>query len=340
MTVLVLLSYALAAVFIFSTWQKVRAPALARSAATNLGIPDALAGVGVYPLCVAEALIALGLLIEPLHRPAAWASLVLLLAFTTLVAANLVRGNRPACGCFGALSQQTIGAGTIVRNAALTAAAGLLVISPAVLGSPIEPALAAHPGIPWLVSLVALLFAASSGWVAVAVLRRHGTLVLRVESLEQRLKPFSDLEYVFEEEPATPPTTVDLASAGLKDPLSLDPINLVELARTRSVSALLFVDSGCGGCRDVLQVLESGGEAPLDVLVTSATALPTLPGAWTARYDDPGLPRRLGCSGVPCLVPLDPNGGVAGPPLLGRDAVLEALRRHPQRVDPVQAVVS
>jgi hypothetical protein len=63
-------------------------------------------------------------LVSGLARPvaAAVAGLVLL-AFTVLLVANLARGRRPPCACFGAASRRPIGPGSLVRNVVLLALA-------------------------------------------------------------------------------------------------------------------------------------------------------------------------------------------------------------------------
>lgn len=56
-------------------------------------------------------------------RWAGGAAVVLIVLSTVAVAAQLVRGRRPPCGCFGELSRRPAGADTIVRNAVLLAVA-------------------------------------------------------------------------------------------------------------------------------------------------------------------------------------------------------------------------
>jgi len=47
------------------------------------------------------------------------AALVMLIAFTVLIAVALRQGRRPPCACFGAWSAKPIGVGHLVRNGAL-----------------------------------------------------------------------------------------------------------------------------------------------------------------------------------------------------------------------------
>jgi len=50
----------------------------------------------------------------------------MLAVFTLVLVVNLVRGNRPRCGCFGSIGSAKIGASSIYRNLAMLAAAGVV----------------------------------------------------------------------------------------------------------------------------------------------------------------------------------------------------------------------
>lgn len=58
-------------------------------------------------------------------RATSLAALVLLGGFTVLVAAQVARGRRVPCACFGQLSRRPIGPGTVVRNVVLVALAAV-----------------------------------------------------------------------------------------------------------------------------------------------------------------------------------------------------------------------
>jgi uncharacterized membrane protein YphA (DoxX/SURF4 family) len=92
--------------------------------ARDLGAPAVT--IPVLPwaeLCVGAALIA-GL-VRPLP---AIAALVLLVAFTALIAVRLAEGKRPACACFGAWSATPIGPAHLARNGALIALAAVAIV--------------------------------------------------------------------------------------------------------------------------------------------------------------------------------------------------------------------
>lgn len=65
-------------------------------------------------------------LVAQLARPVAVVvALVLLVAFTAVIAARLARGEHPPCACFGAWSAKPLGVGHLARNVALMVVAGL-----------------------------------------------------------------------------------------------------------------------------------------------------------------------------------------------------------------------
>ena len=85
--------------------------------ALGLGAPRAVVPVLPYVELVIGALLVVGL-----ARPfAVIAALLLLVAFTVLIAKLLRAGRRPPCACFGAWSAKPLGPGHIARNAALIA---------------------------------------------------------------------------------------------------------------------------------------------------------------------------------------------------------------------------
>jgi hypothetical protein len=56
----------------------------------------------------------------------AWPAAALFVVFTGLIVANLARGRRPVCACFGALSARPLGWSHVARNAILI---GLAVVA-------------------------------------------------------------------------------------------------------------------------------------------------------------------------------------------------------------------
>lgn len=72
-----------------------------------------------------EIVIGAALVVQIARRPAAIAALVVLVTFTALLVAQLARGHRPPCACFGAWSAKPLGVGHVVRNVVLVVVAAL-----------------------------------------------------------------------------------------------------------------------------------------------------------------------------------------------------------------------
>ncbi len=86
-----------------------------RSQARTLGLPRLLiAGMPVLELVLGALLV-----VNVARRDAAVVAALLLVAFTYFLLRLLLMGRHPPCACFGALSRDAIGWGSIVRNLVL-----------------------------------------------------------------------------------------------------------------------------------------------------------------------------------------------------------------------------
>ncbi len=118
-------SLVLGAAFVLAGASKIAAGKAWPVQALDLGVPPAIALVVPWlELVVGAALLAQ--LVEPCTAVVA---IVMLVAFTGLVAVRLAEGMRPVCACFGGWSAKPIGPATIARNAGLMVA-GLLALYP------------------------------------------------------------------------------------------------------------------------------------------------------------------------------------------------------------------
>lgn len=113
---------ALGVVLLLSGALKLTGWRLWRAQARELAVPDAV----VIGLPLLELVLG-ALLVVDVGRPVtALLAAVLLTAFTAVIVRLLLDGRRPPCACFGALSRQPIGWGSVVRNAVLI---GLAVVA-------------------------------------------------------------------------------------------------------------------------------------------------------------------------------------------------------------------
>ena len=125
-TTLLLLLLSLSSIFLVAAVAKAISPLQTREALLGFGVPKHM----VPPLAAALPVVelALGVCLLPVAWPRAGAaaSLALLGVFTGITASQLARGRKIDCRCFGELRPRPIGRRSLVRNAALMVAAGLI----------------------------------------------------------------------------------------------------------------------------------------------------------------------------------------------------------------------
>ncbi len=177
-------------------------------------------------------------------------AVALLGLFTGAIAVSMARGRRPACRCFGQVSASPVGGRTLARNGALTViAVGVLAAELAEPApDPVHAVAHASTTALLLASLaVAAVALAGALWLALALLRAYGRVLVRVAELERRLGDlgFDETE---EEVPGMglPPGTVaPLAAAVGVDgrPFARDPSRQL---------LMLFTSPGCGPCGELL----------------------------------------------------------------------------------------
>lgn len=114
-TVAVIAAAIIGAAFVLAGASKVAAGKGWFAQAAGLGVPRVVAMVVPW----LELAIGAALVVQLATPWPAVAALLLLMAFTGLIALRLAEGKRPPCACFGAWSAKPIGPTHIARNAAL-----------------------------------------------------------------------------------------------------------------------------------------------------------------------------------------------------------------------------
>jgi methylamine dehydrogenase accessory protein MauD len=159
-----------------------------KQALVDFGVPASLAA----PLGILLPLVELAVAVALIPASTAWwgavGAIVLLLLFVVGIGANLARGRKPNCHCFGQLHSEPAGWKTLVRNGVLAAVAGFVVwwgyggAGPSAVG--------------WLAGLstaqiavlivgLAVLGVVAAQWMFLLhLLRQYGRLLARVEALE------------------------------------------------------------------------------------------------------------------------------------------------------------
>jgi hypothetical protein len=97
-----------------------------RQVAAEFGAPAAFLAPLVWLVVAAELGVGLVMIVSGWAQIGALAALALLVVFSAAVVANVVRGRRPSCHCFGRLHAAPVGWSTVARNALLASVAGFV----------------------------------------------------------------------------------------------------------------------------------------------------------------------------------------------------------------------
>ena len=245
----------LALVFAVAGVAKLMDLAGSRRAIVEFGVPAALAG----PLGILLPLAELGIAAALLPTTTAWwgavGALVLLLLFAAAIGANLARGRKPDCHCFGQLHSAPAGWSTLARNAVLAFPAALVVwqglegnVGPSVVGWA-----GALSDVQALGVLAAVLLAAQ-WWFLFRLLRQNERLARRLEAVEERLAN-GGLALTSSEngaqEMAGLPVGAPAPAFDLPD-LEGEAVTLESLRSLGKPILLVFTEPGCGYCEELL----------------------------------------------------------------------------------------
>jgi peroxiredoxin len=182
----------LAGVFVVAGIAKLSDREGSRRAVAEFGVPAALAApIGIL-LPLAELVVAAALIPTATALWGAVGALVLLLLFVAGISANLARGRRPDCHCFGQLHSSPAGWSTLVRNAVLAAIAAFVVWQGlegekglSVIGW--IDALSATQMLILAVGVVVLVLLAAQWMFLFGLLRQNGRLLARLNAIDERL---------------------------------------------------------------------------------------------------------------------------------------------------------
>jgi peroxiredoxin/uncharacterized membrane protein YphA (DoxX/SURF4 family) len=247
----------LAAVFVVAGVAKLADREGSRRAVADFGVPSALAAPLGILLPLAELAVAVALIPTSTAFWGAVGALVLLLLFVAGIGANLARGRRPDCHCFGQLHSSPAGWSTLARNGALATIAAFVVwrglegeVGPSVIG--------------WLGALsTAQLLILGGGTVVLAllavqwfflfgVLRQNGRLLARLNAVEDRLAAagLAPSENGAHRTSGLP--VGSLAPAFALDDLDGEGVDLDGLRARGKPVMLMFTDPSCEPCTELL----------------------------------------------------------------------------------------
>lgn len=115
MTASAVLAAVVGAVLLYAGVRKLGDRSSFNVGATSLGVPSSVAVVVPW----VEVVLGAALILDVIDVVARFGALALLLSFTVVIISNLLRGNRPACACFGTRATTPISWWTVARNVAL-----------------------------------------------------------------------------------------------------------------------------------------------------------------------------------------------------------------------------
>lgn len=338
-SLVVLARIALGFVLVLSGLAKAFDRAGAVRAAGAMGVPDRLAGIVGRGLPVAEIAVAALLVAGVTAWWGALAAALLLVAFTATLAANLARGKRPPCNCFGQLSDKAISWGTVARNAGLLALAGFVLVARA----PDEQigvlrwveAKTAVGQLPDVVSLLGAVVFAQSLVIAWLVGQVRGGAAGTPRTAEGGTAG------------AAPPVGLPIGSAA--PPFELESVAggrvaLADLTAAGRPVLIVFMDPSCASCNGMVPEVgewQRDHDAAMTVAVVSTGGRDRNLEKVNAHrltnvlLDDTGeIGRSFAFEGTPGAVVVDSDGRIASPIASGTPAIRALVARTAGKIEP------
>lgn len=255
-TVVLFARLLLAAVFAVAGVAKLSDREGSRQAVADFGVPSALAApIGIL-LPLAELAVAAALIPTATALWGGVGALGLLLLFIAGIGANLARGRRPDCRCFGQIHSAPVGSSTLIRNGVLAAVAALLVwqglegdVGPSVVG---RIGTLSGAGLLILAIGILLIGLLAAQWLFLfGLLRQNGRLLARLGAVEERLAAAGLAPSENGARAAGLP--VGAPAPGFALPaLDGGEVDLEDLRAPGKPVVLLFTDPSCGPCAELL----------------------------------------------------------------------------------------
>ncbi|PQZ87710.1 hypothetical protein CQ018_17315 [Arthrobacter sp. MYb227] len=320
-TIQFLLPAILGLVLIVSGSQKLRVPASTVEAFRGFGLPKFVQTRPVALLFAGtEMLLGISLILTTGQLLVIVSILVaaLFFSFTILVGIVLKRKTTVHCNCFGNLSTTPVNLGTLIRNIALTAGAGILALaSPTMTGSMVAMAKFLADDYWWLIAVLCC-----GAWILLLQNRDFNFVVPLPEpqKIIDNTGKSVEADYSLQGQP--------IAKAELRTRTG-DVVVLSEMA-SKQAQLLIFVQPDCYACKPVTESVGEWREqlepAVRIRLVTSAKAEDFAEHypheAEDALYDGSSMVATiLGLPVTPSAILLGTDGHVGAGPALGPDSI-------------------
>jgi thiol-disulfide isomerase/thioredoxin/uncharacterized membrane protein YphA (DoxX/SURF4 family) len=246
---LVLARIVLVGVFAVAGFAKLQDLVGFRKTAIAFGVPTRISKL----VAIAVPLFELAIAVLLLRASTAWGAgllaLALLTVFTAAIVANLARGEKTPCQCFGQLSSKPIGWSTLGRNGLLGICAGSVIV-----GGHAQPSLmgvwtgSAPSSMAILISVIALAALGGQTWLIFHLFKQHGRLLLRLDEIEKRLGVVPTEQRVAVPAPQGLPVGIAAPSFTLPA-LDGSIVRLDHLQKDKRTIVLIFSDPECGPCK-------------------------------------------------------------------------------------------
>ncbi len=309
----------------------------------DFGVPKSLAATLGILLPLTEVAVAVALIPTATAWWGALGALALLLLFVVGIGANLARGRKPDCHCFGQLHSAPAGWSTLLRNGVLAAVAGFIVwqgregIGPSALSW--LGGLSTVPLLAFLGGLLVLGLLATGGWFLVHLLRQNGRLLVRLEALEQRIDSgegatrahAEPAENGVEQAPQAGLPVGTAAPTFKLQGLYGETLTLEALRARGNPLMLLFTDPNCGPCNALLPEIGRWQQDHADKLTVSLISRGA-PEDNRTKSSEHGLTSVLlqedweiseayQVEGTPGAVLVQPDGTIGSPVVGGPEAI-------------------
>jgi peroxiredoxin len=245
--VLIMLQFALAGALAAAAVGKALDLAGSRKAVHDFGVPKRWADLLGTALPGVELVLALLLLPGSTARWAALGAGLLFLAFIAGIGVNLYKGRQPDCHCFGQFHSAPAGWPAMVRNAAFALMAAVIVWrgSP----GPVDwfSGLTEVGQIAVVIGTVLLALGAAQVWLLLQIWRQNSALLARAGEAQAPILPILGDDAVAD-------TSIEVRPAPAFELPTIDGgrLSLDELRASGKSVLLLFVDPGCGPCRQLV----------------------------------------------------------------------------------------
>jgi thiol-disulfide isomerase/thioredoxin len=331
----------LAGVFVTAGITKLADRPGTRKAIEEFGAPRLVAPL-TFALPLAEFTVAGLLVAAPTRAIGAVGALMLLGLFSGAIAVGLAQGRAPDCHCFGQLHSAPASWKTLVRNGVLAVLA-VVALTAGVAGE--TPSAVAWIGELSGAGLLALVVSVAAAGLATAgvlaflsLLRSYGTVLVRLDGIEQRLAAAGiDTEAAYEAPPEIGLEPGSIAPAFVAAAADGTSVSLDDLLAPGLPLLLLFTSPTCGPCQALLPDVAAWQAEHADRL-TIAIANGGDPKASLAEAEAHGLERVLSdqelavyeayhAAGTPSAVLVAPDGTIASHVAPGTDWIEQLLAR-------------